>query len=76
MLPHYSNKCCLQSDWTLSVNCRLGFGAGGCSSLLAKFMSTFGVVGPWPDEGGLIEKVARRLRFDRWPVDSGGEIGG
>ena len=59
-----------------SVNCRLRFGAGGCSSLLAKFMSTFGVVGPQPDEGGLIEKVARRLQFDRRPVDSGGEIGG
>ena len=59
-----------------SVNCRLRFGAGGCSSLLAKFMSTFGVVGPRPDEGVLIEKVACRLRFDRRPVDPGGEIGG
>ena len=59
-----------------SVNCRLRFGAGGCSSLLAKFMSTFGVVGPQPDEGGPIEKLARRLQFDRRPVDSGGEIGG
>ena len=59
-----------------SVDCQLRFGAGGCSSLLAKFMSTFGMVGPRPDEGGLIEKVAHRLRFDRRPVDPGGEIGG